>query len=148
MKEKTIIKWILCSIGVSWILQALTMFLVLIALCIDNILLSEILLIGWTGLVLLGLELIRKQLMGEYQISFLKWFLLTVLPPILTFVIWICFYFFVITNNKWLGLLVEVLFYISIVDWGICLIVLNVGILLIAFIRYVAKSLIRKIKKM
>lgn len=148
MKKKTIIKWILCSIGVSWILQALTMFLVLIALCIDNILLSEILLIGWTGLVLLGLELIRKQLMGEYQISFLKWFLLTVLPPILTFVIWICFYFFVITNNKWLGLLVEVLFYISIVDWGICLIVLTVGILLIAFIRYVAKSLIRKIKKM
>ena len=148
MKKKTIIKWILCSIGVSWILQALTMFLVVIALCIDNILLSEILLIGWTGLVLLGLELIRKQLMGEYQISFLKWFLLTVLPPILTYVICICFYFFVITNYKWSGLLVEVLFYISIVDWGICLIVLTVGILLIAFIRYVAKSLIRKIKKM
>ncbi len=148
MKKKSIIKWILCSIGVSWILHALTMFVMLIALCIDNILISESILIGWTGLVLLGIELIRKQLMDEYHISFLKWFLLTVLPPILAFVIYICFYFFVLTNIRWLGLLEEILLYMTMVDWGTCVLVLTVGILLIALIRYVVKGLIRKIKKM
>ena len=147
MGKKTAIIWGLCSIGVTGILVCLTLFVMLIMLCIDDNLISGSILIGWAGLILLGAELIRKQLMDEYHISFRKWFLLTVIPLILVLVIYNCIYLLwgidIFGEDLLLGLLIEMFMHV----WGNCVFILVAGTLLIALIRNVVKFLRRKMKR-
>ena len=130
MEKRTRIKWILGSIGVSLIL------VVLIILAMTMIGTSMSRLLGYTVLVLFVIEMIRQKLMDKYHISFLKWFLLTFLPPIPVYGVYICFYVYM-ENNHWAEL-EGLLGYIILLLWGGCIGVSAGGTLLIAFVRWLS----------
>lgn len=126
MEKKTIIKWILGSIGVSLILVVLTILVMTRSIGMRSW-------IGWPVLVLFGIEVIRQKMMDKYHISFRKWFLLTFLPPILAYGVYVCFYIFM-DNNYWAEL-EGLLGYIILLAWGGCIGVSVLGTLIIALIR-------------
>ncbi|MBR4086209.1 MAG: hypothetical protein IKK33_18245 [Lachnospiraceae bacterium] len=125
MEKKTIIKWILGSIGVSLILSVVIL---------TNLPSSMLGFVVYGILILFGIEKARQHLTKKYHISFGRFLLLTMLPAVLAYGVYVCFYVYM-ENNYWAEL-EGLLGYIILLAWGGCIGVSAGGTLLIAFARW------------
>ncbi len=121
MENKTIIKWVLGSIGVSLILS------VVILIILPSSMLGFV---AYGILILFGIEGVRQHLVKKYHIGFGKFMVLTMLPSVLVYGIYVCLYISMPQPE-----LKGMLGYIIMLAWGGCIGVSVLGTLIIALIR-------------